>query len=405
MTPPVLSGTQRRRSERIEGREPGSRPFPRQNSCVVSRRARRPSHSLFPRPASRQPMRIDGSPRLDEEVWMATSADVARLAGVSQSTVSYVMSGTRSISAETRARVEAAMRQLDYHPNAGARALAGRRTNVVGLVVRFAANTDVAALLPFIETISSFCRERDYDVVLVTEDEGPAGLQRLAGRAIVDGIVLMDIRRDDDRVPAAHSVQVPVVLIGIPDDPRDLDCVDVDVEAAGRLAVRELAEAGHRHITLIGESPVVRADQFGFVAQFAESVESAAADAGIAVSIYQPDAEGWAGFTRFESQAAELAAVRAGVIARTPQAIDMTLQILQVAGVMPGKDVSLVGVCTDSTAEAFRIPVTNISPEPREVSRLAMESLFARLDGRPAERGVQLVSPRLTRRRTTARPH
>ncbi len=68
-----------------------------------------------------------------------TSKDVARIAGVSQSTVSYVMTGKRPISERTRQRVLAAMEQLTYEPHAGARALAGRRTRVVGLVVRFEA--------------------------------------------------------------------------------------------------------------------------------------------------------------------------------------------------------------------------------------------------------------------------
>ncbi|MEU4601960.1 LacI family DNA-binding transcriptional regulator [Kribbella sp. NPDC023972] len=68
---------------------------------------------------------------------LPTSKDVAALAGVSQSTVSYVLSGKRPISAETRQRVEDAIAELTYQPNAGARALRGRRTNVVALVVRF----------------------------------------------------------------------------------------------------------------------------------------------------------------------------------------------------------------------------------------------------------------------------
>ena len=66
-----------------------------------------------------------------------TSKDVARIAGVSQSTVSYVMSGKRPISERTRQRVLAAMEQLTYEPNAGARALASQRTRVIGLVVPF----------------------------------------------------------------------------------------------------------------------------------------------------------------------------------------------------------------------------------------------------------------------------
>ena len=66
---------------------------------------------------------------------MVTLADVARHAGVSASTVSYALSGKRSISDETRRRVERAVTDLGYHPNAGARALAGSRSHIIALVV------------------------------------------------------------------------------------------------------------------------------------------------------------------------------------------------------------------------------------------------------------------------------
>ena len=87
-----------------------------------------------------------------------TSRDVAKLAGVSQSTVSYVLTGKRPISEETRRRVEDAMTQLTFHPNAGARALASQRTRVVGLIAPFGASTHQQGILPFVETIASGVR-------------------------------------------------------------------------------------------------------------------------------------------------------------------------------------------------------------------------------------------------------
>ena len=69
---------------------------------------------------------------------MVTLADVARHARVAQSTVHYVLSGKRPISEDTRRRVEQAIEELGYHPHAGARALATRRSSVLALVTRCA---------------------------------------------------------------------------------------------------------------------------------------------------------------------------------------------------------------------------------------------------------------------------
>ncbi|CAM5232556.1 HTH-type transcriptional repressor PurR [Streptomyces tendae] len=66
---------------------------------------------------------------------MVTLAEVAQRAGVSASTVSYVLSGKRSISTTTRQRVEESIRKLGYHPNAGARALASSRSNIIALMI------------------------------------------------------------------------------------------------------------------------------------------------------------------------------------------------------------------------------------------------------------------------------
>src|SRR3982751_6029339 len=169
-----------------------------------------------------------------------TSKDVARVAGVSQSTVSYVMSGKRP------------MAQLTYQPHAGARALAGRRTKVVGLVAPFDVTVGMAGLLPFIETIAISVRAKDHEVLLVTADEGSAGLRRLAGRTLCDAIVMMDILAQDERVPVAASLPIPVVLVGVPDDPAGLFCVDLDFEAAARMAIDELVGTGHDEGIVVG---------------------------------------------------------------------------------------------------------------------------------------------------------
>jgi DNA-binding LacI/PurR family transcriptional regulator len=83
--------------------------------------------------------------------------------------------------------------------------------------------------------------------------------------------------------------------------------------------------------------------------------------------------------------------------------VQPVLQALLDLGLVLGRDVSLVGLCTDAAAEASTPAVTNVSLEPRDVSRRAMEILFHLLDrgGDRPEQLVELITPRLTRRETT----
>ena len=75
-----------------------------------------------------------------------TSRDVARAAGVSQSTVSYVLSGKRFVAPETRARVREAMVALGYRPHASARALKSNRSRILGLIAPYHEHTDACLL-------------------------------------------------------------------------------------------------------------------------------------------------------------------------------------------------------------------------------------------------------------------
>ena len=325
-----------------------------------------------------------------------TSKDVARIAGVSQSTVSYVMTGKRPISERTRQRVLDAMRELTYEPHSGARALAGRRTQVVGLVVPFGAEGDTFGLLPFIETIASSARERDHDVLLVTRDEGSAGLTRLASRSLCDAIVLMDIEARDARIPVAAALAVPVILIGLPADPAGLPCVDLDFDAAGRLAVAHLADDGHDRIAVIGHPPDIVARDLNFLRRFRRGAAEEAWARGLPCDIHELPERGPAG-VRAAVERALATRGRAGLVVPNTEVVPAVLQLVA------GRNVSVVGLCPDVMAEATTPPVTNVSLEPRDVSRRAMDTLFRLLARDPLAEiaPIDLITPRLTRRQTS----
>ena len=93
---------------------------------------------------------------------------------------------------------------------------------------------------------------------------------------------------------------------------------------------------------------------------------------------------------------------RLGLIIPNSQTVQPILHALIANGVVPGKDISVIAHCTDDTAEEAEPPVTNVSLEPREVSRRAIEIVFRRLDRSQPDHDtlLELVPSRLTRRDT-----
>jgi len=331
----------------------------------------------------------------------ATSRDVAALAGVAQSTVSSVING-KPVAPGTRRRVEDAMRKLRYQPNAGARTLRTSKTKVIALVVQLGVNDDLAETVPYVETVINEARRRDYEVVLNTVSEGRAEIIRLAGRAICDGFIIMDVRTLDDRVAAAAQLSIPAVLVGRPADPHGLDVVDFDTLKAGELLVDELAHTGHRHIAMFGE-PENTTESFRFITDFYDGIRQRAASYGIGLTIVPRSGTDWDSVRVTADQLFEHRGDRLGLIALTPRDTHVLVQLLQVHQMVPGRDVSLVSRCTDEMALSFARPISNVSPRPRELSSMAMTLLFRRLDGDTSGPHTELVEPEaVTRRATTA---
>lgn len=180
--------------------------------------------------------------------------EVARAAGVSISTVSYALSGKRPVSAQTRERIEQAVRELGYRPNAGARMLAGDRTHIFALTEPLRADTHAPTHMAFVLATTVAARRQDYDILLLTDEDSTAGMNRVAASGLVDAILVLDVAPDDPRVELSRQISTPTVFIGVPDDAAGLICVDLDFERAAALAVDALADEGHTRIGLIGQA-------------------------------------------------------------------------------------------------------------------------------------------------------
>jgi DNA-binding LacI/PurR family transcriptional regulator len=327
---------------------------------------------------------------------MATLAEVARHAGVSQSTVSYVLSGKRTISAATRRRVEKSIRDLGYRPHAGARALASRRTSVLALVTPLRGELDTQATMEFAISVVTSARAHAHDVLLLTNDEGPEGLRRVAGSALVDGLILMDVELHDERVPVLRALGLPAVLIGVPDDASGLTCVDLDFTAAGARCVDHLADHGHRTVALIGHRAAVYRRESGFATRALAGFTARARERGLEALDFTCDgSRGEVG----EIVARLLARKRpvTGIVVHNETALPALLEALRGAGRAVPEAVSVVAIAPDDIAERASPPLSGVDLPADELGGRAVELLMAKLAGRP-ELGATFLAPRLVAR-------
>lgn len=325
---------------------------------------------------------------------MATIKDVAEHAGVSVSTVSYVLSGKRSISEQTRKRVQRSIRKLGYHPNAGARALASSRTNVLALVIPLRTDLNMPVIMQFVASVVAAARGYGYDVLVLTKEGGPDEVRRVAASSTADAVIVMDVEAEDPRVPVLQSLGVPSALIGVPDQPGTLSCVDLDFAAAGALALDHLADLGHRTVGLIGPSPAVYARGTGFAGRFLRGMTTAAQRRGVTVEA-RPCAPFYDDAQRCGQDLLALGVT--GLVVHN-EAI-LSTAVLAVKDRIPN-GVSLLAVCPDDVAAHQPVPITSIPIPADEVGTIAVEMVLEQINGTHTPE-VRLLSPRLSDRGST----
>jgi DNA-binding LacI/PurR family transcriptional regulator len=177
---------------------------------------------------------------------------VARLAGVSPTTVSHALGGQRPVSEATRERVQQAVRQLGYRPHPGARSLKASGTGVIALcAVNATADSPYANLeyyFRLMHSVTEVAHEEGYALVVVPSQES----DRYWDRLLVDGAVISDPVAGDRNLAFLRGQGLPYVTIGRdPDDPEAGYWVDDDNDLETRAMLDHLLERGARDIALV----------------------------------------------------------------------------------------------------------------------------------------------------------
>ncbi|GAB2970294.1 LacI family DNA-binding transcriptional regulator [Frigoribacterium salinisoli] len=334
---------------------------------------------------------------------MATIHDVARAAGVSISTVSYALSGKRSIASSTRQRVTDAVERLGYRPHAGARMLAGARTNILALSAPVRPDNHQPTQMRFVTAVVEAARRHDYDVLLLATDDEVSGIRRVASSSLVDGVVAIGVATEDERVDLVHDLGLPACFIGVPSGAGDLACVDLDFAEAAVQSVDRLADEGHRSVGVVGHPASYSERDTGFIRRFDEAFAARATSRGVLSATVASDLGRASGARAVDELLERLPDMTALVLHCSEPTAEAVLVRLHQRGIAVPRDLSVLAACASYDAGELE-PALDAIPLPiGEMCSRAVEAAFERIEGR-AGTGLELLAPTYLTRGSVAPP-
>ncbi|MGE8078842.1 LacI family DNA-binding transcriptional regulator [Peribacillus loiseleuriae] len=235
---------------------------------------------------------------------MTTIKDIARVAGVSVTTVSRGLNGYSDVSEKTRKKIFEVAKELNYSPNTLARGLVMNKTKTFGLLVSGLDQSSAKDNITFniLSGINKFVGECGYDLVLfstTSTKQREKTYTQLCRERRVDGAIIQGIRTDDPYLREVVESDIPCVLIDIPLTSPTVGYVTTDNVLGAKKAVQHLIHLGHKRIGLIN------GHDFAFVSQQRlKGYEEALEEANIPIN---PE---WIGNGEFSEEAAELIALK-----------------------------------------------------------------------------------------------
>jgi LacI family transcriptional regulator len=312
-----------------------------------------------------------------------TSRDVAKIAGVSRTTVSLVLNNVAGvrISEATRERVHRAAQQLNYHPDITGRKLVSGKSFTIGLVIL--QNPEQvfadAFLLKVILGVEQAAEQAGFRVLLKPlAPDDPSGYAQLIQENHVDGIILSGPRKDDLEIIHLHQQGFPIMLMGqLPD--CNIPFVDVDAVNGAKIATRHLIGLGHARIAMITNAPL----EYTSAQQRLEGYRQALTEAGIGADDslifggnYTP-ASGYETMNRLLTCSSRPTAV---FVASDVVAMG-AIQAAKRAGFSIPEDIAIVGFDDVPLAEYYDPPLTTVRLPAYGLGWAAGERLSRLVDG------------------------
>jgi DNA-binding LacI/PurR family transcriptional regulator len=313
---------------------------------------------------------------------MPTISDIARRAGVSKSTVSYVLSGKRPISEKVRQSVFETMKELGYEQvNPLGRSLATKKSRTIALALppmspeHSGSRLDLTWRAEFMIGASEAAMQQGYSLLLWPNAKDEQDLLRMIQQTAVDGLMLMDIYLQDGRVELLKERGHPFCMIGHCQNNDGLSFVDCDYADAMQTCVCYLANLGHQHILFV-HTDAPAGNHLGYVTRSLRAFRQTMAACGLqgAVLACEPDTEQC--YRLINDTLASMPALSA-VITVDAWIVGTLMQVVVDRGIKIPGDLSLVAIASSHLAAITTPRLTIVNVPYVEMGRIGAKQSSA----------------------------
>ncbi|QDO82643.1 LacI family DNA-binding transcriptional regulator [Shewanella psychropiezotolerans] len=328
---------------------------------------------------------------------MTTIRDVAKLAGVSTTTVSHVLNKTRFVSAEGKAKVEAAVIELSYVPNTIARSLKGGSSRVLGMLITDANNPFYADLIQWVDQVAY---RHGYNLILCNTQgniERAKDYMVMLNQRRVDGMLMMS--SDARQLPVSSYGTMPMVMMDSGPEQAGYDRILDDSEQGGYMATKHLLESGHMSIGLLA-GPLDKSNSQNRIAGYRRAMAEANAEVDerwiqSGEFTYEGGAEA---MTRLLGQPCSVTAI----FASNDLMVMGAIRVAGKLGLTIPLDLSIIGYDDIPGAKYFNPPLTTMSQPLEQLAEQAIAMLLARIETPEREGQRTLLPPSLVIRDSVA---
>lgn len=327
---------------------------------------------------------------------------IASITGLSISTVSHALNGTRAVSPQARKQVEAAAKEIGYRPNIAARMLRTQKSNVLALIIPNSENNPSASYfyMDIIMGVRKKLAETEQELIVSTYDMQGMGDKTLKALQVlhyqwVDGVILVPSSESDKQITLLkEDLGLPFVLLDKRTNSPEHSCVDSDNERGAMDAVRLLAACGHKRIAYIGGGLGTSTGR-----QRLNGYKRALEECGFAYDESLVHLHGEFSLSQGAASARAFVENHADAIFAGDNAMMMgAVQYLNDQGIAIPEQIALIGYDDFAWMNLTNPPLTTVKQQVVQMGYTAAEMLLRRLNGMEGNEKIMLSTTLVLRR-------